>query len=135
MTAEWEGSEGHGGVLHSRRLVWLAAALSLALAGGCASHKPIVKGERVAPADVRVYESTDLLRNQYTLVQRVWTDSWRTNISYPSFGSEADGLDAMKRIAADSGANGLIHVICLDGRAHASSSPLLYCYGDAIRVN
>ena len=119
-----------------RKRAWgrVAAAILLALAGGCASG-PTVKGNKVAPADVHVYESTDLLRTQYTLVQHVWIDSWRSNFTYPTFRSEADGVDAMKRIASDSGANGLIHVICLDGRTGSGSGPVLYCYGDAIRIN
>jgi len=123
----------------SRRSRWrvlgcCAAIVLSAAAAGCAS-KPAVKGAKVAPSEVRVYATPDLLASQYTLVERVWTDSWRTNITYPSFDKDADGIDAMKRVASKAGANALIHVICLDARSKPSSSPSLYCYGDAIRVN
>jgi len=121
----------------SRPLRWLgccAAVVLLAAITGCAS-KPAVKGAKVPPSEVRVYATPDLLQSQYTLVEHVWIDSWRSNITYPSFGSDSVGIDAMKRVASDAGANGLINVICLDGRAKPSQSPLLYCYGDAIRVN
>jgi hypothetical protein len=136
MTAEFERNSAQSRrTIRKRALGCVAAAMLLALASGCASSGPTVKGNKVAPADVHVYESTDLLRTQYTLVQHVWIDSWRTNLTYPTFRSEADGVDAMKRIASDSGANALIHVICLDGRTGSASGPVLYCYGDAIRVN
>jgi hypothetical protein len=73
--------------------------------------------------------------SQYTLIEHVWIDSWRSNITFPTFKSETDGMDAMKRVASDAGANGLINAICLDGRPKPSDKPELYCYADAIRVN
>jgi hypothetical protein len=107
----------------------------LSLTGGCASKGKTVTGAKVAPADITVYESTDLLHTQYTLVQHVWVDSWRSNINIPSFGTEAEGVNAMKRVASDAGANALLHVLCVDGRTRPGAHASLYCYGDAIRVN
>lgn len=123
----------------SRRSRWrwwgcCAAVVLFAAITGCAS-KPAVKGAKVAASEVRIYATPDLLQSQYRLVEHVWIDSWRSNFTYPSFGSDAAGMDAMKRVASGAGANGLINVICLDARSSPSGSPLLYCYGDAIRVN
>ena len=113
-----------------RGLGCIAAALLLAGASGCASSK-----SKVAASQVKVYQTPDLLQSQYTLVEHVWIDSWRSNITFPTFSTEADGMDAMKRVAADAGANALINAICLDGRSKPSYKPVLYCYADAIRVN
>ena len=114
----------------------LAAAVLSAGVTGCASNKPApAKGTTVPPAEIKVYQTPDLLQSQYTLIQHVWIDSWRSNVTFPTFKSEADGMDAMKRVASDAGANGLINAICLDGRSKPSDNPELYCYADAIRVN
>jgi hypothetical protein len=116
-----------------RALGCIAATALLASAVGCAS-----KGQtytKVPPAEVKVYATTDLLQSQYAFVDYVWITSWRSAFTYPSFKSENDGLDAMKRVASDAGANGLINVICIDTRSKPSQTADLNCYGDAIRVN
>ena len=120
----------------SHALGCLVAAALVAGASGCASSKPApAKSEKVPASEIKVYQTPDLLQSQYTLVQHVWIDSWRSNITFPTFESEADGMDAMKRVASDAGANGLINAICLDGRSKPSNKPDLYCYADAIKVN
>ena len=125
----------HGWRVPLRAISCVAAALLLVSVAGCAS-KPVTSSKaRVSPSEIKVYQTTDLLESQYTLVEYVWISSWHSNLTYPSFKSEADGIDAMKRVASDAGANGLINVICLDARSKASEKLELYCYGDAIRVN
>lgn len=128
------GSLNYGWRVPLRALGCIAAAVLLAGASGCAS-KGVPAGSKVSPSEVRIYQTTELLHSQYTLVQHVWIDSWRSNVTYPSFKSEADGVDAMRRVASDAGANGLIHVICFDTRSKPSQKLDLNCYGDAIRVN
>jgi hypothetical protein len=116
------------------RILGCAALSTLLLTAGCASKGKTVEGPKVAPAQIAVYESTELLHSQYTLVQHIWIDSWRSNVSFPTFSTEAEGLEAMKRAASDAGGNALLHAICVDG-ATKSQRSTLYCYGDAIRVN
>jgi len=118
----------------ARVLGCIAAALLLIAAAGCASKGPPPKS-KVAPSEVKVYQTPDLLMSQYTLIEHVWIDSWRSNVTFPTFGTEADGMDAMKRVASDAGANALINAICIDGRRKPSDNAELYCYADAIRVN
>ena len=65
-------------------------------------------------------KAPSLLHSQYTLVQHLWIDSWRSNWTFPRFSTEAEGLEAMKRAASDAGANGLLHAICVDGASKAS---------------
>ena len=67
--------------------------------------------------------------------ERCTVASWRSNWTFPRFDTEAEGLEAMKRVASDAGANGLLHAICVNGAIKASDKPMLYCYGDAIKVN
>jgi hypothetical protein len=119
-----------------RAIGCVAAAALLACAAGCASNKAApAKGATVPASEIKVYQTPDLLQSRYTLIQHVWIDSWRSNFTFPTFKSETDGMDAMKRVASDAGANGLINAICLDGRSKPSDRPELYCYADAIRVN
>ncbi len=111
------------------------ALFLLSILAGCASND---KKTQAPPADaskVAIYESTELLHSQYSLVQHVWLDSWRSNFTVPSFTSESEGLEAMKRVASNAGANGLIHVLCVDARTRTSEAAKLYCYADAIRVH
>src|SRR6267142_2496138 len=95
----------------SRALACLATVLLVAGAAGCASKPTPAKGATVPASEIKVYQTPDLLQSQYMLVQHVWIDSWRSNITFPTFKSEADGMDAMKRVASDAGANGLINAI------------------------
>jgi hypothetical protein len=124
--------DGGWRVLH--RALGCFAAVLVAGAVGCASKAP-TEGAMVPAAQIKVYQTPDLLGSQYKLIQHVWIDSWRSNVTFPTFKSETDGMDAMKRVASDAGANGLINAICLDGRSKPSDNPELYCYADAIRVN
>jgi hypothetical protein len=108
---------------------------ALLLTAGCASNAKTATKPTVPPSQIAVYESTDLLHSQYTLVQHVWLDSWRSNFSVPCFSTEAQGLEAMKRVASDAGANALLHIVCVDGSTKPGQGSGLYCYGDAIRLN
>jgi hypothetical protein len=121
--------------LRLRALACVAAASFFAGISGCATQSKPASKASVPASEVKIYQTPDLLRNQYTLIGHVWTDSWHSNLSFPSYRTEADGVEAMKRAAADAGANALINVICLDARSKPSESLKLYCYGDAIRVN
>lgn len=99
-----------------------------AMLNGCAT--------RSAPApstEVPVYLNTQLMPSQYTVRERLWTDSWRSNLTYPSFGSADAGLQALSRDAAGHGANGLVNVMCLDARGWKNGR--LLCYGDAFTFN
>jgi hypothetical protein len=92
------------------------------------------KQESVDVSQVQVYRSMQLTPSRYTVVKRIWIDDWHSNVSYPSFDKEQAGIDAMKREAARVGANGIMHVICLDPGSGKSTGGLL-CYGDAVKVN
>jgi hypothetical protein len=126
-----------GKTLHALGCIALAVALGSTL--GCSSNKPKTAGSKVPPSQVKIYETPDLLETQYTLIEHVWIDSWRSNVTFPSFKSEADGIDAMKKVASDAGANALLNIACHDTRTTPDQQKKkkadFICYGDAIRVN
>jgi hypothetical protein len=109
-----------------------AALLACTTLIGCASGNKAATA-RVPAAEVKVYNSTQLAPAQYTLVQHVWIDEWRSNVTYPTFGSVEDGIQAMREKASAAGASGLVNVMCLDGAGYKDGHML--CYGDAIKFN
>jgi hypothetical protein len=116
------------------RRLGIATTLAAAclLLGACAtgSKQPAAS----APAsEVQVYSTTQLVPTQYTIVQHIWTDEWRSNISLPTYRKADDGLQALKEKAASAGASGLVNVMCLDATGYSNGE--LLCYGDAIRFN
>jgi hypothetical protein len=116
------------------RPIAAVAVLTVAtlLLGACATGKK--QPAASAPAsEVQVYSTTQLVPTQYTIVQHVWTDEWRSNVSLPTFGSADDGVQALKEKAADAGASGLLNVMCLDATGYSNGR--LLCYGDAIKFN
>jgi hypothetical protein len=106
-------------------------AAACLLLGACAT------GNKPAPAtpasEVQVYSTTQLIPTQYAIVQHIYTDEWRSNISLPTFANADDGVKALKQKAADAGASGLLHVICMDATGYSKGR--LLCYGDAIKFN
>ena len=105
-------------------------ATACLLLGACAtgSKQPVAS----APAsEVQIYSTTQLVPTQYTIVEHIWTDSWRSNISVPTFANADAGLQELKEKAAGVGASGLVNVMCLDATGYSRGR--LLCYGDAIR--
>jgi hypothetical protein len=116
------------------RPICVAAMLAAAclLLGACATGKK--EPAAGAPAsEIQVYSTTQLVPTQYSIVQHIYTDEWRSNISLPTFPKAEDGLQALKEKAAAAGGSGLVNVMCLDATGYSKGK--LLCYGDAIRFN
>jgi hypothetical protein len=114
----------------------LVSAAAIALAGLTACSSSATRaGPAVDPSQVQVYRSMQVTPTRYKIVEHIWVDSWRSNMTYPSFATEGEGVEAMKREAGRLGANGIMHVICLDPSSGQSKSARLLCYGDAVKVN
>lgn len=116
----------------TRVLAACAVLLAAIALSGCASNKK-TSAAGVSPDKVKVYNGTQLAPNQYRIVQRIWIDALRSNLTYPTFGSVDDGLNAMRAKASAVGASGLVNVMCMDSTGYSSGR--LLCYGDAIRFN
>jgi hypothetical protein len=115
-----------------RVLAACTALLAAAALTGCASNKKTA-GAHVPPAEVKVYNGTQLAPNQYSVVQRIWIDEWRSSLSYPTFATVDAGLEAMREKASAAGASGLLNVMCMDSTGYKTGR--LLCYGDAIKFN
>lgn len=111
-----------------------AAFLACAALGGCAMlGKQPASSPSGTGSQVQVYNTTQLVPSQYTVVQRLWIDEWRSNVTYPTFRSVEDGIEAMREKAAAAGGDGLLNVMCMDATGYSRGR--LLCYGDAIKFN
>jgi uncharacterized protein YbjQ (UPF0145 family) len=120
--------------LRSSRLSSLIAVGIFVLAGCATAPNSGV----TQAAEVKVYESDQLLQDQYKVVRYLWVDSWRAAFWLPSYSSEAEGIASLRAEAARLGANGLINVTCID-QGHSLWSwgrrPAILCNGNAILVH
>jgi hypothetical protein len=119
----------------TRSIAGCAVLVACVAVAGCASSgkqkQPAASGGKAS--QVQVYNTTQLVPSQYTLVRRLWIDSWGSNLSYPTHRSVEKGIEAMREKAADAGANGLLNVMCMDATGYSNGR--LLCYGDAIKFN
>jgi uncharacterized protein YbjQ (UPF0145 family) len=109
----------------------LLACVAVAGCAGSGKKQPAASGGKAS--QVQVYNTTQLVPSQYTVVQRLWIDGWRSNLTYPTYRSVENGIEAMREKAADAGANGLLNVMCMDATGYSKGR--LLCYGDAIKFN
>ena len=111
-----------------RLFATLIACTALAACATGKSSAPLVPA-----SDVQLYNTTQLVPSQYTVVQHIWIDSSKTAFSYPTFGTVDEGILAMKEEAGKTGATGVINVLCMDAKGYKDGS--LLCYGDAVKFN
>ena len=105
----------------------LATLIACAALAACATKS----GPSVPASEVQVYNSTQLLPTQYSVVDHIWIDSGKSAFGYPSFDNSDDAVKAMKEQAGDAGATGLLNIMCMDGKGWSNGKQL--CYGDAIK--
>jgi len=84
-----------------------------------------------AHAVVTVYDATQISYDRYSIVKRLWVDSWRTVIGIPHQATREAALQSLVQAAEGVGADGLVDVYCVGGTPSLSS---YYCYGNAIKV-
>ncbi len=107
----------------------LATLIACAALAACATGKS--SGPSVAASEVHVYNSTQLIPTQYSVVEHIWIDSFKSAFTYPSFANADDAIQAMKEQAGQAGATGVLNVMCMDGKGWSNGRQL--CYGDAIQ--
>ena len=83
-------------------------------------------------ARVKVFDATQLTLDRYTVVTRVWTQSWRSAFWVPEYGTAADAIEALTSKATDAGADGVINLNCLYDKDGWGAGHL--CYGLAIKL-
>ena len=83
-------------------------------------------------AQVKVFDATQLTQDRYTVVTRIWTQSWRSAFWVPEYDKVEDAIEALTSKATDAGANGVINLHCLFDPGGLSSG--YFCYGLAIKL-
>ena len=83
-------------------------------------------------ARVKVFDATELSLDRYTVVKRIWVQSWRSAFWLPNYDQAADAIAALTSKAADEGANGVINLHCLNDTDGWGGG--YFCYGLAIKL-
>jgi uncharacterized protein YbjQ (UPF0145 family) len=106
----------------------LACAVAIAsVSGALAQSIP-----KTAP--LRVFEPTELTRDRYTIVKRIWVESWRSAFWLPLHENAADAIAALHAEAAGLGADGIANLSCFNDRASGTGRDSFFCYGNAIKL-
>jgi hypothetical protein len=85
-------------------------------------------------APLRVFEAGELTWDRYTLVKRIWVESWRTAFWLPLHDNAADAITALHAEAASLGADGIVNLSCFNDRGSGTGSNSFFCYGSAIKL-
>jgi hypothetical protein len=81
---------------------------------------------------VRVYDAGELTPDRYSVIDRLWTGSWRALFWVPTHDEPAAAISALTSKAAGLGADGVTHLHCVnDGGGWGGG---YYCYGLAIKL-
>jgi uncharacterized protein YbjQ (UPF0145 family) len=109
-----------------KRSIVAAGALSCAfcVAGGSALAADA--------APIKVFDATQLPFDRYTVVKRIWTQTWRSAFWVSNYDDASDAIAALTSRAADEGANGVINLHCLNDTGGWGGG--YFCYGLAIKL-
>ena len=83
-------------------------------------------------ARVKVFDATELTLDRYTVVKRIWTQSWRSAFWVPEYDQAADAIAALTSKAAGEGADAVINLHCLNDKGGWGAG--YFCYGLAIKL-
>lgn len=103
-----------------------AAVLAGAL---CASLGPALAADA---AEIKVYDATQLTLDRYTVLKRIWTQTWRTAFWISNYDERDDAVAALISRAADEGADAVINLECLNDKGGWGGG--YFCYGLAIKL-
>ena len=113
--------------MHSmKQFPFAAAVLACTL---CVAASPAPAADA---AQVKVFDATQLTLDRYTVLKRIWTQSWRSAFWVPEYDEVADAIAALTSKAADEGADAVINLHCLFDPGGLSSG--YFCYGLAIKL-
>jgi hypothetical protein len=109
-----------------KQFPFVAAVLACAL---CVAGVPAQAADK---PPVKVFDATQLTADRYTVLTRIWTQSWRSAFWVPEHDEVADAIKELTEKAADAGADGVINLHCLFDPGGLSSG--YFCYGLAIKL-
>ena len=109
----------------------IQGALGIALvAAGCASA---LAQEPLRGAPLRTFDATQLPPDRYTVIKRLWVESWRTAFDGPAHPESSAALAQLSEEAVKVGADALTNVFCLnDDRAWFRRG--YFCYALAVKL-
>jgi hypothetical protein len=82
---------------------------------------------------VTIYDATQVSHAHYTVLERLWVDSWITAVNMPDTPTREAAVQGLVRRAEQIRADGLVNVHCLRQRGLTGGAGNYYCYGDAIK--
>lgn len=105
---------------------FIAAAL-LAIAGAGATAQ-----DRAENAPVRVFDAGELTPDRYTVIERLWTGTWRASFWIPTHDDAGSAIAALTSKAESLGADGIVNLHCVNDAGGWGGG--YYCYGLAIKL-
>ena len=89
--------------------------------------------EPLRQAPLRTFDATQITPDRYTVIARLWVDSWRTAFDVPAHAESSAALAQLSDEAVKRGADALTNVVCLnDERAWHKGG--YFCYGLAVKL-
>lgn len=83
-------------------------------------------------ARVKVFDATELPLHRYTVVKRIWAQTWHSAFWVSTYDDASDAIAALASKAAGEGANGVINLHCLNDTGGWGGG--YFCYGLAIKL-
>ena len=99
---------------------------------GCVLCVAVEAARAADAAPVRVFDAGELTLARYTVVKRIWTQTWRSAFWVSTYGDAADAIAALTSKAADTGADGVVNLHCLNDTGGWGGG--YFCYGLAIKL-
>ena len=108
----------------------IRAALGMALAAAAVAGGA---QEPLRQAPLPTFDATQLTPDRYTIVRRLWVDSWRTAFDVPTHAESSAAIAQLSDEAVKAGADALTNVVCLnDERAWFKGG--YFCYALAVKL-
>jgi hypothetical protein len=83
---------------------------------------------------LRVFDAGELAVGGYTVVKRLWVDTWRSAWLIPTHDSAPAAMEAIAAEAARLGADGIMNLYCARDSGGWRGRDAHYCYALAIRL-
>ena len=100
---------------------------ALCLAAACAASAQEAAG-------VRIYQVGEIAYARYTVLGRIWVDSWRSAFFVPTHEDESGAIAALRDEAAQRGADGIVNLRCLNDSGGLPLAGGYFCYANAIKL-
>ena len=102
------------------------AAVLLLVSGIAAGTARAAEG-----APVRVFDAGELTPDRYTVIERIWTGTWRTLFWVPTHGDAGAAVTAITDKARSLDADGVVNLHCLNDGSWLGG---YYWYGLAVKL-